>query len=147
MSIKFERIMNPDPDLYDLLTRDITLDFSDIGGGKHSVTIHSLSSFKVSDARFKYGLRLEHAAIEQESGNNILFESGDIDAGMGVKVKGRIPTEWHKEHIALLGAACVSGYPEDRDIVTDLTDNFELCSYIIELSIQLQDEFLSKKKK
>lgn len=142
--IKFD--VNPNPDIYDLLTKSVELDFTDMGGEKSEIKINSLASFKVADARAKFSMRADYAKKEAEGGSDILLEDGDIDAGLGVKVKGLVPTQWHKEHMALLAFACVDGYPEGRDLMADLIGNFDLCSFIVDEAIRLQIDFMSKKK-
>lgn len=142
--IKFEA--NPNPDIYDLMTKEVELDFSDVGGEKTSVTIHSLASHKVSDARSKYAMRLEYIKSQPNKGKDLMFEQGKLDAGMGVEIDAMVPTKWNKEHEALLACACVSGYPEDRNLKDDLIANIELCQFIIGVAVDLQSEFLAKKK-
>lgn len=142
--IKFEH--NPNPDIYDLITKEVELDFSETGGDKQTITIHSLASYKVADARSKYSMRLNYIKSQEDGGKSLLFEKGKLDAGMGIEIDGVVPTEWNKEHNALLAMACVSNYPEDRDLKEDLMSNLELCEFINGVAVDLQTEFLSKKK-
>lgn len=142
--IKFEH--NPSPDFFDLVTREVELDFSELGGEKVTIEIHSLASFRVRDELQKFNIRNDYAKKEEQKGNNIMIESGEIDAGLGVTVEGKVATEWCKKHNALLAEKCVTGYPQERDCTQDLVDNPELCAFVIEQAIQLQTEFLAKKK-
>ena len=82
----------------------------------------------------------------KSKGEDILFETGKIDAGLGVMVDGLVETEWHKKHHALLAMAVVEGYPEGRDLEQDLIENTELCGFIIEEASELQSEYLKKKE-
>lgn len=127
-----------DENIYDMLTREVDLNFD---GETSTITIHSLYSFRVQKEKAAYLIRQQHA-----EDNDLLIEDGEVSAGMGVTVKAKVPTQWNKEHNALLAKACVTNYPESRDLFADLVANTELTEFIIEQAIELQSEFLSKKK-
>lgn len=125
------------------MTRAVELRFD---GVHHNVTIHSMSSRRVIKEAFNFQRRHKYALEQESKGESILYEKGKIDAGLGVMVDGMVETEWNKKHHALLAMSLIEGYPEDRDLESDLVENTALCSFIIEEATELQSEYLKKKE-
>lgn len=139
--ISFDQKSNPK--IHDIMTRPVELR---IDGVSHNVVIHSMSSRRAIKEAVNFQRRHKHALDLEAKGESILYEKGQIDAGLGVMVDGMVETEWSKKHSALLAMAVIEGYPEDRDLEADLIENTALCSFIIEEASDLQSEYLKKKE-
>lgn len=139
--IQFDQKSNPS--IHDITTREVELRFD---GESKLVKIHSMSSRRAIKEVVNFQHRHKHAVEMKSKGEDILFETGKIDAGLGVMVEGLVETEWNKKHHALLAIALIEGYPEGRDLEKDLIENTELCGFIIEEASELQSEYLKKKE-
>ena len=139
--ISFDQKSNPK--IHDIMTRPVELR---IDGISHNVVIHSMSSRRAIKEAVNFQRRHKHALELESKGESILYEKGEVDAGLGVMVEGMVETEWSKKHSALLAMAVIEGYPEDRDLEADLIENTALCAFIIEEASELQSEYLKKKE-
>lgn len=140
--IQFDQKSNPS--IHDITTREVELRFED--GTSANVNIRSMLSREASKQVINFQRRHKYAKEMKDKGEDILFETGKIDAGLGVMVDGLVETEWHKKHLALLAMSVVEGYPKDRDLEKDLIENTELCAFVIEEASELQSEYLKKKE-
>ena len=147
--IKFEQKVNPE--IYDLVTRDLDLDFTEVGGEKCTIKVLSMSSHKAKDAIRDFNRRIKWLAEQEDDGASILLTKEEVDIGIplgaGETYEEHVPSEWAREHNALLSMALVEDYPEGRDIKADFMENMELCRYIADIAVEIQAEFIAKKKK
>ena len=139
--ISFDQKSNPK--IHDVMTKEVELRFD---GESHNIIIHSMSSRRAIKEAVNFQRRHKHALELESKGESILYEKGQIDAGLGVMVDGMVETEWSKKHSALLAMSVVEGYPESRNLEQDLIDNAALCAFIIEEASELQAEYLKKKE-
>ncbi|AUR92872.1 hypothetical protein NVP1178O_27 [Vibrio phage 1.178.O._10N.286.45.E12] len=139
--ISFDQKSNPK--IHDIMTREVELRFD---GESHNIIIHSMSSRRAVKEAINFQRRHKYALEMEAKGEGILYEKGQIDAGLGVMVDGMVETEWSRKHSALLAMAVVEGYPESRDLEADLIENTALCAFIIEEASELQSEYIKKKE-
>ena len=113
----------------------------DIDGKAVSITILSMASIE-----FKKGVPSYTARIRYALDNKIeRHKEEEVDHGMGIVDKVKVPTEWEINNTAILMATCLQGLPEGMDPVKELIDNPDFALYVESTAAQMQVEFIAKK--